>query len=409
MLCYNAGMHMTAYWLNFKKKQAGEGKYYYFYPYTRCEIDDTPTFFIDGKQYVRIEVSEEMYAALREMDDEEYNDERSAHNKRWTADVPRLANEDGDMVDFWTDRAEDKRTHDIADDICEEMDRRAAVRSLPPLERSIYHADRAGFTQCEIAKMVGVDQATVSRKLDRLYDRMNAVRLHDGTRTRRELAFEIGWESFLRNGNMKNDADLRAVIFQILVGEGFLETLHKWFCSPRELLRYSIRYLMVGGKETKEGLLEQISGTAREFYRQNFAEEPNWLQMLCLRVLRELERRVLTMPEPSGNVFHGMERAVQELAERRWMTYDFYLDEVLSRKYELRRIRRICAFAKRIAAKTRRKDVRLSMRREIARMTEERFQIQQELKDAIEMHRASLPPEVAAKLYKRTIKKTDKS
>lgn len=166
---------------------------------------------------------------------------------------------------------------------------------------------------------------------------------------------------------------------------------------------------MVGGKETKEGLLEQISGTAREFYRQNFAEEPNWLQMLCLRVLRELERRVLTMPEPSGNVFHGMERAVQELAERRWMTYDFYLDEVLSRKYELRRIRRICAFAKRIAAKTRRKDVRLSMRREIARMTEERFQIQQELKDAIEMHRASLPPEVAAKLYKRTIKKTDKS
>ena len=323
--------------------------------------------------------------------------------------MPRLANEDGDMVDFWTDRAEDKRTHDIADDICEEMDRRAAVCSLPPLERSIYHADRAGFTQCEIAKMVGVDQATVSRKLDRLYDRMNAVRLHDGTRTRRELAFEIGWESFLRNGNMKNDADLRAVIFQILVGEGFLETLHKWFCSPRELLRYSIRYLMVGGKETKEGLLEQISGTAREFYRQNFAEEPNWLQMLCLRVLRELERRVLTMPEPSGNVFHGMERAVQELAERRWMTYDFYLDEVLSRKYELRRIRRICAFAKRIAAKTRRKDVRLSMRREIARMTEERFQIQQELKDAIEMHRASLPPEVAAKLYKRTIKKTDKS
>ena len=115
MLCYNAGMDMTAYWLNFKKKRAEDGKYYYFYPYTRCEIDDTPTFFIDGKQYVRIEVSETEYKVLREMDDEEYNDERSVHNKRWTADVPRLANEDGDMVDFWTDRAEDKRTHDIAD------------------------------------------------------------------------------------------------------------------------------------------------------------------------------------------------------------------------------------------------------------------------------------------------------
>ena len=51
-------MDMTAFWLNHKKKQAGEGRYYYFYPYTRCEIDDTPTIIIDGKQYVRIEVSE---------------------------------------------------------------------------------------------------------------------------------------------------------------------------------------------------------------------------------------------------------------------------------------------------------------------------------------------------------------
>lgn len=48
-------MDMTAYWLNHKKKRAVDGKYCYFYPYTRCEIDDTPTFFIDGKQYVLID------------------------------------------------------------------------------------------------------------------------------------------------------------------------------------------------------------------------------------------------------------------------------------------------------------------------------------------------------------------
>ena len=80
----------------------------------------------------------------------------------------------------------------------------------------------------------------------------------------------------------------------------------------------------------------------------------------------------------------------------------------MSRKYELRRIRRICAFAKRIAAKTRKKDVRLAMQREIARMAQERLKIQQELKDVIEAHRASRPPEVAAKIYRKTIKKTDK-
>lgn len=209
---------MTAYWLNFKKKRTGEGKYYYFYPYTRCELDDTPTIIIGGKQYVRIVVSEAEREILREKDGEEYNDERSAHNKRWTADIPWLQNEDGEEFDFWSDRAEDKRTHYIEDDICEEMDRRAAVKCLSPLERRIYRADREGYTQSEIAKMVGVNQATVSRKLDKIYERMDAVRLYDGERTKKELAFEIGWESFLRNRFMKNDADVRAFAFFLRAG-----------------------------------------------------------------------------------------------------------------------------------------------------------------------------------------------
>ena len=81
-IVYNGSMDMTAYWLNFKKKRTGEGKYYYFYPDTRCEIDDTPTLIIGGKQYVRIEVSEEEREILREKDDEEYNDECSAYKRK---------------------------------------------------------------------------------------------------------------------------------------------------------------------------------------------------------------------------------------------------------------------------------------------------------------------------------------
>ena len=45
---YHGGMDITAYWLNHKKRDAGEGKVYYLYPYTRCEADDTPTLFIGG-------------------------------------------------------------------------------------------------------------------------------------------------------------------------------------------------------------------------------------------------------------------------------------------------------------------------------------------------------------------------
>ena len=366
---------MTAYWLNFKKKRAGEDKYYYFYPYTRCEIDDTPTFIIGGKQYVRIEVSEKEREILREKDDEEYNDERSAHNKRWTADIPRLQNEDGEEFDFWSDRAEDKRTHYIEDDICEEMDRRAAVKCLSPLERRIYRADREGYTQSEIAKMVGVNQATVSRKLDKIYERMDAVRLYDGERSWKELAFEIGWESFLRNRFMKNDADVRAFAFFLRARGELLALLYKWFFTPGELLRYAVRYLMVGGTETKGELLSRLSACGQAFFaRQKFADEVE--EKICLRLLREVERRAATIPEPSGNAFHRYEEEIKELAHRRRLPYMFYFEEILMRKYEFKRICKTLSYAKRIASRTRNATQKVALRKEIAALEAERVALQ---------------------------------
>ena len=363
-------MDMTAFWLNHKKKQAGEGRYYYFYPYTRCEIDDTPTIIIDGKQYVRIEVPEAEREILREKDDEEYNDERSAHNRRWTADIPRLQNEDGEEIDFWTDRAEDKRTHYIEDDICEEMDRKEAEEALPPLERYIYRADREGFTQSEIAKKTGIDQSTVFRKLDRLYDLMNFVRLYDGERTKKELAFEIGWESFLRNRFMKNNADVRAFAFFLRAQGELLVLLYKWFFTPGELLRYTVRYLMMGGSETKEELLAQLSGYGQAFFaRQEFADEVE--QRLCLRLLREVERRAVTIAEPFGNAFHRYEEKIKELAHRRRLPYSFYFEEILMRKYELRRICKTLSYAKHIAARMRNTAQKAALRREIAALEKE--------------------------------------
>ena len=370
ILWYHGGMDITAYWLNHKRRDAGEGKVYYLYPYTRSEADDTPTFFIGGKHYIRIAVSEEEWTRLRKLDDKEYNSERRAHNKRWTADIPRLQDEDGEEIDFWSDRAEDRETRYIEGDICEEMDRRAAVKCLSPLERRIYRADREGYTQSEIAKMVGVNQATVSRKLDKIYERKDAVRLYDGERTKKELAFEIGWESFLRNRFMKNDADVRAFAFFLRAQGELLALLYKWFFTPGELLRYTVRYLMMGGSETKEELLEQLSDYGQAFFaRQKFADEVE--QLLCLRLLREVERRAVIIPEPSGNAFHRYEEEIKELAHRRRLPYSFYFEEILMRKYELRRICKTLSYAKRIAARMRNAAQKAALRREIAVLEKE--------------------------------------
>ena len=367
---------MTAYWLNFKKKRAGEDKYYYyFYPYTRCEIDDTPTFIIGGKQYVRIEVSEAEREILREKDDEEYNDERSAHNKRWTADIPRLRDEDGEEIDFWSDRAEDRETHYIEGDICEEADRRALVRSFDKTDRRIYRLDRKDFTQQEIARRLHLDQATVSRRLEKIYVRLDLMRLHDGERSPKELAFEVAREEFLRTGHMHGDADVRAFAFFLRAQGKLLELLYKWFFTPGELLRYTVRYLMVGGSETKEELLSRLSACGQAFFaRRKFADEVE--EKLCLRLLREVERRAATISEPSGNAFHRYEEGIKELAHRRRLSYTFYFEEILMRKYELRRICKTLSYAKRIAARMRNVAQKAALRKEIAALEAERIALQ---------------------------------
>lgn len=363
-------MDITAYWLNHKRRDAGEGKVYYFYPYTRCEKDDTPTLFIAGKHYVRIAVSEEEWRRLRKLDDKEYNSERRAHNKRWTTDIPRLRDEDGEEIDFWSDRAEDRETHYIEGDICEEADRRALVRSFDKTDRRIYRLDRKDFTQQEIARRLHLDQATVSRRLEKIYVRLDFMRLRDGERNGKELAFEVAWEEFLRTGHMRGDADVRAFAFFLRTQGELLALLYKWFFTPGELLRYTVRYLMIGGSETKEELLVQLSGYGKAFFaRQEFADEVE--QSLCLRLLREVERRAVTIPEPSGNAFHRYEEEIKELAHRRRLSYTFYFEEILMRKYEFKRICKTLSYAKRIVSRTRSAAQKAALRREIAVLEKE--------------------------------------
>lgn len=64
-------MDKLAYHFNKKKKPAKtEGKYLYYYP---CDPDDNPDAWFGDKCYIVIEVSEQEWEALRELDRLEYN------------------------------------------------------------------------------------------------------------------------------------------------------------------------------------------------------------------------------------------------------------------------------------------------------------------------------------------------
>ena len=117
-------------------------------------------------------------------------------------------------------------------------------------------------------------------------------------------------------------------------------------------------------------MLVQLSRYGQAFFaRQKFADEVE--QLLCLRLLREVERRAVTMPEPSGNAFHRYEEEIKELAHRRRLPYSFYFEEILMRKYELRQICKTLSYAKRIAARMRNTAQKAALRREIAALEKE--------------------------------------
>ena len=105
------------------------------------------------------------------------------------------------------------------------------------------------------------------------------------------------------------------------------------------------------------------------FARQKFTDEVE--QSLCLCLLREVERRAATIPEPSGNAFHRYEEEIKELAHRRRLPYSFYFEEILMRKYELRKICKTLSYGKRIAARMRNAAQKAALRREIAALEKE--------------------------------------
>lgn len=64
-------MDKLAYHLNKKKKRAKtEGEFLYYYP---CNSEDKDHFHIYDKRYIEIEVTENEWEALRELDRFEYN------------------------------------------------------------------------------------------------------------------------------------------------------------------------------------------------------------------------------------------------------------------------------------------------------------------------------------------------
>ena len=260
-------MDKLSYHFN-KKKLPGKtpGTYLYYYP---CDPADRPNFYMGGKAYAVIEVTEREWQALRELDRLEYNNMHRylRHN------TPIRYNVDEDAL---TPAQQEKRldkSEPFTDLIHDRLDEERALSSLSQKQRHIvYLYKRKDMTQAEIAEQLGVTQGYVSSG---------------------DLIAWQYWEQFVKKGEMPQYTDvLLEFVLRALLPD--LAAILPWFYSLGEFMRFLLKsYLFDNDKITEEieGYLISAEDEERTHFEEYYGEQPELVGGVYVRLRREIARR----------------------------------------------------------------------------------------------------------------------
>ena len=236
LLCYNGsmkyyynkaqlnieyGMLSSRYLNNPKRKPNAEGLVTYYYISASEPLGGT--YYRNRDYYIiPVKVTPEVYAQLMKQDKKEHNNNHK-HDRRYL-DVERYYRQRGDIDDddretnAWECVA-DKKTLNFENDIVEELDKKALLSTLSKSDRLIVKLYAAGVGQKQIAKAIDKTQSYISKRLERLLDLIEAERLNDVSRTKKEIEFELAWEKFIYSHKMPKDVDVILETFNYLIGE----------------------------------------------------------------------------------------------------------------------------------------------------------------------------------------------
>ena len=224
-------MDKLSYHFN-KKKLPGKapGAYLYYYP---CDPADRPNFYMGGKAYAVIEVTEREWQALHELNRLEYNN--THRYLRHT--TPIRYNVDEDTL---TPKQQEKRldkSEPFTDLIHDRLDEERALAALSKKQRHIVNLyKRKDMPQAEIAAQLGVTQGYISSVLQKAEDVI--LRYHGGDD--RDLIAWQYWEQFMKKGEMPQYTDvLLEFILRALLPD-FARIL-PWFYSLGEFMRFLLK------------------------------------------------------------------------------------------------------------------------------------------------------------------------
>ena len=311
--------HIPAYYFNRKKQtEPVDGKFTYCYP--------------SGNQIEKYKVPPEVYNELKANDKDEYEYDRSEHRHR--SNFPTYYNdyedfEDDAEYDPWWNYL-DKKSYTSEDEICERLDREAAIANHSEKDKAIYHLMlERDYSQEETAEILGVDQATVSRKLKEIKGVLERQHLTNGTNTKTDIDFYVAWKELCATGKTKNDDD---VILEYILRTLTLEDLQLfvyWFYSLKELIRYMLKYLITREAHIEEDIqnfLSKASSKGKKHFEEYYRNQPPLLKCVYVNMLLEVWRRVKMFPGvPIGENYFKADIVLAKIVKRLKTTEDEFL------------------------------------------------------------------------------------
>lgn len=300
-------MDKLAYHLNKKKKPTNtEGKFLYYYP---CNSKDKANYRVGDKKYIVIEVTENEWEALRELDRFEYNNWHKVyrHNEPFPEDEEMLSPR---KQQKWIDK--DIPFSTLSN---ERLDRLRALSTLTPQERKVYclSVDEQ-MRQKDIAEELGITQGAVSSTFNRARRKLDTLDLSKDN-TPDDIVWKL-WQIFMRDYELPDFLDVE---IEFVIKGLFSDLLPfiNWFYSIGELCRYILRYYLFDEEKIKmdiKNYLSDASPLEQCHFKECYQEQTLLIQGVYVRLCMEIKRREINRLQDSHKAVDGVYTAVEKIA-----------------------------------------------------------------------------------------------
>ena len=317
-----------AYKLNKEKQPAEENGKFLYYFYNNHKLDC-------------IAVDEEQWEKLVELDTEMYNGNRrhKGHSVKLTDNVKPAVGADNGFLH--------SKKFDSEDDFLRKKDiENLLLKEFSELDSDIYALYEDKFTQKEIAKMVGLSQSEVSKRLTEMFSAIETDDLKGQTQDDDEIYAIKQWRKFKNKGVTDGDEDILWDVFRVEMPLQLQEYICSWFYSYKEYCYFAIKYLVMRAWEKYNELelgnrLNELPRQVREWFYEYYEYEPPCFQWLFIAFFERIEEmKKQNQPRPTDVNFQKLLDKYNEIVKRLECTAEEFYKERIAKPYVEKRNKR---------------------------------------------------------------------